>query len=122
MKATSGHFVFKKNTSYKDLAKIFPELLRTFLEETDQLPEDEDVMQMFIHLNQVELEKDRKPEGYNRKGKMRLVFPINRKEFYIRGTSKGGEVVRIAERLSRMLTKAGIAHDLEWDALSFIEE
>lgn len=122
MKATSGHFIFKKNFSYKQLAKVFPEILRTFLEETEQMPEDEDILQMFIYLNRVELERDRKPEGYNRKGKMKLIFPIGRSEFYVKGTSKGGDVVRVAEKLSRLLTKAGVAHDLEWDASLFIEE
>ncbi|MBM4236986.1 MAG: hypothetical protein FJ151_00695 [Euryarchaeota archaeon] len=122
MKATSGHFVFKKNVGYRDLARVFPDVLTTFLEETDQVPEDEDVLQMFIYLNQVELERNRKPEGYNRKGRMRLVFPLNRKEFYIRGTSRGSEVVRVSEKISRMLAKAGVGHEVEWDTLSSVEE
>jgi hypothetical protein len=122
MKATSGHFVLKKNVKYKNLAKVFPEVLTTFLEETEQVPEDEDVLKMFIYLNQVDLERNVKPEGYNRKGKMRLVFPLNRKEFYIRGTSRGSEVVRLSEKISRMLAKAKVDHEVEWDALSSEEE
>ena len=122
MKASSGHFVLKKNGKYRDLAKIFPDILKTFLEETEQVPEDEDVLKMFIYLNQVDLERNVKPEGYNRKGKMRLVFPLNRKEFYIRGTSRGSEVVRLSEKISRMLSKAKVNHDVEWDKLSSAEE
>lgn len=122
MKATSGHFVLKKNVKYRDLAKVFPEVLTTFLEETDQVPEDEDVMKMFIYLNQVDLERNAKPEGYNRKGKMRLVFPLNRKEFYIRGNARGSEVVRLSEKISRMLSKAKVDHEVEWDAISSAEE
>lgn len=118
MKATSGHFVLKKNAKYKDLAKVFPDVLTVFLEETDQMPEDPDVLKMFIYLNQVDLERNLKPEGYNRKGKMRLVFPTNRRGFYIRGNSRGSEVVRLSEKISRMLTKARIDHDVEWDTLS----
>jgi len=122
MKASSGHFVFKDNIEYRDITKVFPEVLTTFLQETEQVPEDEDVMKMFIYLNMIELEKNSKPEGYNRKGRMRLVFPLSRKEFYIRGSSKSGEVVRLTEKISKILTKSGIKHDVEWNALSIIEE
>ena len=122
MKATSGHFVLKNKRDYRDIAKVFPEVLTTFLEETDQMPEDDEVLQMFIYLNQAELERNGKPEGYNRKGRMRLVFPLTRKEFYIRGMAKSGEVVRIAEKISRILSKGGVDHEVEWNALSSVEE
>ena len=106
---------------YRDIADVFPEMLKLFLEETDQIPEDPEIMQMFIHLNMVELQKNRKPEGYNRKGRMRLIFPTNRMEFYVKGSSKSGEVVRVTEKISKMLTRNGLDHDLEWNALSCIE-
>jgi hypothetical protein len=122
MKATSGHFVLKNKKDYRDIAKVFPEVLTTFLEESDQMPEDDDVLQMFIHLNLVELRRNGKPEGYNRKGKMRLVFPLSRKEFYIRAMTKSSEVVRITEKISKILSKGGVDHELEWNALSIIEE
>ncbi len=122
MKATSGHFVLKNKKDYRDIAKVFPEVLTTFLEESDQMPEDDDVLQMFIQLNQVDLNKNGKPEGYNRKGRMRLVFPLNRKEFYIRAMTKSSEVVRITEKISKILSKGGVDHELEWNALSMIEE
>ncbi|MCU0860855.1 MAG: hypothetical protein MUE65_00865 [Methanomassiliicoccales archaeon] len=122
MKATSGHFVLKNKKDYRDVSRVFPEVLTTFLEETDQMPEDEEVLQMFIHLNQAELQRNGKPEGYNRKGRMRLIFPLGRKEFYIRGMTKSSEVVRITEKLSRILTKAGVDHEVEWNALSSVEE
>jgi len=122
MKATSGHFVLKNKKDYRDIAKVFPEVLTTFLEETDQMPEDDEVLQMFIHVNQVDLERNDKPEGYNRKGRMRLVFPLTRKEFYVRGMAKSSEVVRITEKLSKILIKGGVDHDIEWNALSTVEE
>lgn len=122
MKATSGHFVLKNRKDYRDIAKVFPEVLTTFLEESDQMPEDDDVLQMFIYLNLVELKRNGKPEGYNRKGRMRLVFPLSRKEFYIRGMTKSSEVVRITEKISKILSKGGVDHELEWNALSSIEE
>jgi hypothetical protein len=121
MKASSGHFVLKDRFEYKDMAEVFPDVLKLFLEETDQIPEDPEIMQMFIHLNMVELQKNRKPEGYNRKGRMRLIFPTNRMEFYIKGSSKSGEVVRVTEKISKLLTRNGVHHELEWNALSCIE-
>lgn len=117
MKATSGHLVLSKKVDYEDLAKVFPEVMTTFLQETGQMPDDEDVLKMFIYLNQVDLERNRKPEGYNRKGRMRLIFPLDRKEFYIRANSKSNEVVRISEKISRMLKAASVEHELEWNHL-----
>jgi len=122
MKAISGHFVLKNKKDYRDIAKVFPEVLTTFLQETDQMPEDEEVLRMFIYLNQVELEQNAKPEGYNRKGRMRIVFPLTRKEFYIRGTARSSEVVRITEKISSILTKSGVDHEIEYNALSSVEE
>jgi hypothetical protein len=117
MKATSGHFVFEDDFQYKDLEEVFPEILKMFLEETDQMPDDEDVLQMFIFINQQALKKNEKPEGYNRKGRMRMVFPIGSKQFYLKSNTAGSEVVRLGEKVSKMLSKEGIKHTLQWNAL-----
>ncbi|MCG7840704.1 MAG: hypothetical protein MIO87_02210 [Methanomassiliicoccales archaeon] len=121
MKASSGHFVLNDQVEYRDIAEVFPDVLKLFLEETDQVPEDAEIMNMFLHLNQVELLNNRKPEGYNRKGRMRLIFPMTRMEFYIKGSSKSGEVVRVTEKISKLLTRSGMDHELEWNALSCLE-
>jgi len=113
--------VLNDRIEYQDMAEVFPELLTLFLEETDQVPEDPEIMQMFIHLNMMDLEANRKPEGYNRKGRMRLIFPTNRMELYVKGSSKSGEVVRVTEKLSKMLIRNGMDHELEWNALSCLE-
>jgi hypothetical protein len=118
MKASSGHFLLDDDVEFKDLAGVFPELLVTFLEETDQMPDDDDVLQMFIYLNQDALKRNVKPEGYNRKGRMRLVFPIGSKQFYIKSNSANPDIVRIGEKLSKLLLKSGIKHTLEWNALA----
>lgn len=117
MKATSGHFMLDDKVEFRDLAEVFPEVLTTFLEETNQMPDDDDVLQMFIFLNQRALENNEKPEGYNRKGRMRMVFPIGRKQFYIKSIAASSEVVRLGERISKILSKAGIKHTLQWNAL-----
>ena len=119
MKAETGHIIFKDKFRWKDLHGCFEELLRAFLGETDQMPDEDEILQMFIRINMMDIEKNRKPEGYNRRGRMRLVFPLTpgRKQFYIRADSKTAETIRITERLSKILKKAGIHHTVEWDKL-----
>ena len=109
MKVYSIHFVLKGKSSYKNLAPVFPDMLKMFLEEIGQMQEDEEVLQMLIELNMMDLERDRKPEGYNRKAKYRLIFPIDNMEFYIRSfTAKPADLLSVAERVGAMLSAAGI--------------
>src|SRR4030066_1604485 len=117
MKAESGHIIFKDKFKYKDLQKCFEELMKVFLDETSQMPDEEEIIQMFLKINMMDIEKNRKPEGYNRRGRMKMVFPLTRgkKQFYIRADSKTAETVRISERLSKILKKAGVAHTIEYD-------
>ena len=124
MKAQTGHIVFKGQFRYRNLSKCFEELLRAFLEETDQMPDEEEIMQMFVRLNMMDITKNRKPEGYNRRGRMRLVFPLveGRKEMYIRADVKTSQVVRVTERLSRILKKAGVSHSVDYDRLKTLQD
>jgi len=124
MKADSGHIIFKDKFKWKDLSSCMEELLRVFLDETDQVPDEEEILQMFVRINMMDIEKNRKPEGYNRRGRFRLIFPITtgRKQFYLRADSKTTETVRITERLSKILKKAGVAHILEYDKLKATQE
>ena len=124
MKAQTGHIVFKGQFKYRNLSKSFEEVLKAFLEETDQMPDEDEIFQMFIRLNMMDLEKNRKPEGYNRRGRMRMVFPLNpdRKELYVRADSKTALVVRVTERVSKILKKAGVSHSVEYDKLRTLEE
>lgn len=119
MKAESGHIVFKEKFRYKDLEPVFEEMLTTFLEDTDQMPDESEILQMFIRINMMDIEKNRKPEGYNRRGRMKLVFPIRdeKKELYVKADSKTAEVVKVTEKLSRILKKGHILHTVEWDRL-----
>ncbi len=95
MKAETGHIVFKEKFKYKDLQHCFEDVLKAFLSETDQMPDEAEILQMFVKINAMDIEKNRKPEGYNRRGRMRLVFPIakGRKQFYVRADSKTAETV-----------------------------
>ena len=113
MKVSSKHFVLKGKSDYKDLAPVFPDILKMFLESIDQMPEEEELLQMLIELNTIDLEMNRKPEGYNRKGKVRLVFPMESKEFYIKTYSKTTDLKPIAENISDMLKSAGVKFDMK---------
>jgi hypothetical protein len=124
MKAESGHIIFKDKFKWKDLSDSFEEMLKVFLDETDQMPDEEEILQMFLRINMMDIEKNRKPEGYNRRGRFRMVFPLTpgKKQFYIRADSKTAETVRITERLSKMLKKAGVHHTVEYDQLKTIQQ
>jgi len=124
MKAESGHVIFKDKFKYRDLQGCFEEMMKVFLEETDQIPDEDEILQMFMKINMMDIEKNRKPEGYNRRGRMRMVFPLTKgkKQFYIRADSKTAETVRITERLSKILKKAGLPHMVEWDKLLTIQQ
>lgn len=108
MKPTSINFILEGKTPYKDLTPIFPDILKMLLEDIDQVPEEEEMLQMLIDLNMNDLIKNQKPEGYNRKGKVRLVFPMDRPEFYIETYFKDQDLVHIADKIGDMLTVAKI--------------
>ena len=85
-KTHSFHFILAKGTEYRDLVPVFPDILNLVLAENDhfQKPEDEESHEMFVYMNMADLQDNRKPEGYNRKAKYRLIFPNDNMEFYIK--------------------------------------
>ncbi len=115
MKVYSNHFILKGKSDYKDLATVFPDILKAFLEEIGQMPEEEEIFQMFVELNMIDLRQNRKPEGYNRKGKIRMVFPMDRKEFYIKCFNKSTDMSRITQIISGYLERAGIKFEFRSD-------
>ncbi len=124
MKTKSGHIIFLKKVKYKDLKPVFRELFAKFLNETNQMPEEKEIFNLFIEENVRELKLNRKPEGYNRQGaSMRLIFPISdRVEFYVYGGGKSLEVMRVTELLSRLLTKRKLKHDVQWNNLAILKK
>ena len=116
MKTSSYHFVLQDKSDYKDLAPVFPDILKTIFTENGHFlsPEEEESREMFIELNLADLERNRKPEGYNRKALYRLVFPIGRKEFYIKTYSgKMSDVKHIGETIGEMLSTAKVKFEVE---------
>ena len=112
---SSVHFILKGNSDYKDLAPVFPEILRSALVIADQVPEEEELT-MIIQLNLDDLEKNRKPEGYIRKARIRMVFPLDRKEFYLQSYNpKIVDLGKIRETVSEILTRGGVGFDVTED-------
>lgn len=115
MKVYSKNFVLKGKMDYKDLAPVFPEILEVLLKEIDQMPQEEELFKMLVELNMVDLERNRKPEGYNRKGKIRLVFPMDRKEFYLKSFTKSTDINKVANKISVILDRGGVKYDIKDD-------
>lgn len=112
---SSVHFILKGKSDYKDLAPVFPEILRSALVIADQVPEEEELT-MIIQLNLDDLEKNRKPEGYIRKARIRMVFPLDRKEFYLQSYNpKIVDLGKIRETVSEILTRGGVSFDVTED-------
>ncbi len=118
MRARSGHIKFDKKVKWKNLVPAFKPMFLKFLEETQQLPEDLESVEVLVEENLRDLRLNRKPEGYNREGIMRMIFPISSDvEFYIYGRGKTLEVARVTEQVSHVLQKYRLKHTIEWDKL-----
>lgn len=115
MKVYSSNFVLKGKSDYKHLAPVFPDILKALLEEIGQMPDEEELFQMLVELNTADLEKNRKPEGYNRKGKIRMVFPMNKKEFYFKSYSRSTDLSKITKKVSEFLDAAGVKYEVSSD-------
>mgnify|MGYP000980884780 CR=1 FL=1 len=111
MKVSSVHFILKGKSDYKDLAPVFPDILKTALTMVEQLPEEEEILEMLIQLNTDDLIKNQKPEGYVRKGKIRIVFPLDRKEFYLKSYSKNVDLSKIGDAVAKLLDDAGVKYE-----------
>jgi len=123
MRARSGHIEFDKKVRWKNLIPAFRPLFLKFLEETQQVPEDIDNVDVLIEENLRDLRNNRKPEGYNREGAMRMIFPISNKvEFYVYGRGKTIEVAHVTEQLSRVLQKYRLKHTIAWDRLKLLAD
>ena len=124
MKVRSGHLVFDRKVTFKQLLPVFRPMFLKFLEETQQMPEDPESLEVLLEENLRDLRRNRKPEGYNREGTMRLVFPMTDKkiEMYLYSRTRTADVPRVVEVMSRMLQKAKLKHTIEWDKLTLFQE
>ena len=118
MRARSGHVVLGPKVHFRDLEPLFRDLFALFLEESEQTRDDPEFFEIILEENLRDLRNDRKPEGFNRDGTMRLIFPLSeRKEFYLYGSSRNVEVPRVTQAISQFFRQHKIRHEVEWDGL-----
>lgn len=116
--------MFDRKVTFRQLLPVFRPMFLKFLEETQQMPEDPESLEVLLEENLRDLRRNRKPEGYNREGAMRLIFPISEKkiEMYLYSKTRTTDVPRVVEVVSRMLQKAKVKHAIEWDKLTLFQE
>ena len=124
MRVRTGHITFKKGTKYQSLEPVFPDMLMKFLEETDQIPEEEEYFKVLVESNLRDLRRNKKPEGFNRQSKMRMVFPIKKGNitFYMAAPYANTEVVTVSESMSMFLDEKGLPNTLTWDKVLLDEK
>lgn len=120
MAKSTVHFVLAGKSDYRDLAPIFGEMLKSALIIADQMLEEEEFT-MIEQLNLDDLEQNRKPEGYIRKARIRMIFPMDRKEFYFQSyNNKIVDLNKIRESTAAILDGAKINYSVsEDDDISF---
>jgi hypothetical protein len=106
----------EKKTKWKDLEPVWDEMLRLFFEETRQFRDEPEKVDIIVYENMVDIKNDRKPEGFNREGKMRIVVPLSdKREFYIYRGVYSDDIRVITEKISKFLAEKGIKHRVEWN-------
>jgi len=123
MRAHSGHIRLERSVTWRKLLPAFRPMFMKFLEESAQLPQDPEILGVLIEENLRDLRNNRKPEGFNREGAMRLIFPISKNlDFYVYSKTKTTEVTRVVEQLSRVLQKYRLKHAVDWDKLTVFQD
>jgi len=108
-----------KTKNYSDLVPVFERLLGTFLTVSKIMPDEQEDFDLLVRVNMRDLERNRKPEGFNRSAKNhnnRLIFPIVEPGKDIEMTlliTEKRNYGRVEHELSRVLTTAGIEFEAE---------
>lgn len=121
MKNWSGHIIFPEEFEWKSLEKSFKGLMELFFEETGEMEEEPEHRDVLIYINMIDIKNNRKPEGYNREGKLRMIFPLHKKEITILSPLPEPYVRDVSESLSRYLNGKKIKHNLEFDLMKYTE-
>ncbi len=115
MKYWNGHIITELK-EWKELEGVWDGLLELFFKETKQFRDNPDNIKVVIEENNIDIKHNRKPEGFNREGKMRIVVPKRDKvEFYVYRGVYSDDVRVITEKLSKYLAENGIKHKVEWN-------
>jgi len=116
MKIWNSHIIMEKNVKWKDLENVWGDMLRMFFEETRQFRDDPEQIDIIVEENMVDIKNNRKPEGFNRDGRMRIVVPMSdKREFFIYRGVYSDEIRTITEKVSKFLAEKGIKHRVEWN-------
>jgi len=116
MKIWNSHIIMEKNVKWKDLENVWEEMMRMFFEETRQFRDDPEQIDIIVEENMVDIKNNRKPEGFNRDGRMRIVVPMSdKREFFIYRGVYSDEIRTITEKVSKFLAEKGIKHRVEWN-------
>ena len=115
MRYWNGHITME-DVEWKDLKDIWGDMLRFFFKETRQFIDDPETIEVIVKENMIDISHNRKPEGFNREGRMRIVIPLsNRREFFVYREAYSDEVRVITEKISKFLGERGIKHSVEWN-------
>jgi hypothetical protein len=120
----SGHFIFKKGTKWKDLLDGYEGMYKLFLQETAQVSDEEFFDRMLIRQDLEDLTANRKPAGYNRNNKVRLIFPLREDgtiEMYIYRSTRDEDIVRVTNLISDFLNERKLEHEVKWDEMFLYE-
>lgn len=120
MKNWSGHIIFPEKFEWKQLEKSFRGLLELFFNETGEMEDEPDHKEVIILLNLQDIKNNRKPEGYTRESKLRMIFPLYRKEITILSPLPETYVRDVTEAISKYLISNKIRHVLEFDQMKYI--
>ncbi len=115
MRYWNGHIILE-GVEWKDLKDVWGEMLRFFFKETRQFMEEPEMAEVIIRENMIDISHNRKPEGFNRDGRMRIVIPLtNKREFFVYREAYSDEVRVVTEKISKFLGEKGIKHRVEWN-------
>ncbi len=118
MKNWSGHLVLDENFQWNSLQSIFPKMWEIVSSLTKQGSEEVQYDQLYLHLNMVEINRNRKPIGYIRDGaKFRMIFPVGRKEIIIFRGMLSDKIREVTERVGELLRINKIPFSIEWDKM-----
>ncbi len=115
MKYWNGHIIMD-GVDWKELEGVWDAMLGMFFKETKQFRDNPEMIDVIIRENMIDIKNNRKPEGYNREGKMRIIVPLSgKREFYIYRGVYSDDVRVITEKISSMLAEKNIKHRVEWN-------
>jgi hypothetical protein len=122
VKNWSGHIYFDEKFQWKSLDKAFPELWNIIASQTKQNVEEEQYDQVALEMNMIEIEKNKKPMGYNKEGsKYRMIFPQDTKEMIIYRGIPADDVREITEKILKILKNKKIKVSVDYDKMLLYE-